>query len=328
MTPPEISSILVTGSTGFVGRHLVRQIHDDFPNVKVDVARRQLDGAAVSSDGKVEVVRWNAVEPLTLSRSVDVVIHASGEKRDVSRMQQVNVDGTRNLLDWSVRNGVRRFVHLSSAGVYGGRRHRGTINEDSARYPANLYELSKLASEDIVKSVCARNSIDYLVIQPTNVIGWVSSSVYPLLGLFSSVKRGLFCYFTASEINFNYVSVEDVACALTRSISAPVSGRSFIVNSPARGPEFINCVAAALGVPAPSRRMPYSVGFCGAVVADALNLIRPGTLPFGIERFRELTNSVLYDGTQIDDSIGQVYRLGIYASVRNLIDTYTKHGLL
>ena len=328
MTPSEITSILVTGSTGFVGRHVVQQIRAELPHVKLYLARRQSVDAGVSSDGNVDVVKWDFVEPLFLNRSVDVVIHAGGEKKDLRRMQQVNVDGTGNLLNWSVRNGVRRFVHLSSAGVYGARSHRGIVNEESSRYPANPYESSKYASEELVKSVCARSGMSYLIIQPTNVIGWVGNGVNPLLGLFSSVKRGLFCYFSASEIVFNYVSVEDVACALTRSVLVAESGRSFIVNSPTNGAEFINCIADALGAPAPSRRVPYPIGFGGAVFADAVNLVRPGALPFGRERLRELTNAMRYDGSQIVAAIGQIYRLGIDASVRNLIDAYTKHGLL
>ena len=60
--------------------------------------------------------------------------------------RRVNVDGTVNVLEAAARAGARRFVHCSTAGIYG-QRVRGVIDETATPKPWNIYEQTKLESE-------------------------------------------------------------------------------------------------------------------------------------------------------------------------------------
>jgi nucleoside-diphosphate-sugar epimerase len=116
--------VFVTGATGFTGGHLCRRLVAEGHQVRAlvrDPARteslRQLGVDLVSGDLRDGRSLTSAV------KGADVVYHIAALFRpeNVSRqdMWEVNVQGTRDLLDASVNAGVGRFVHCSTIGVHG-----------------------------------------------------------------------------------------------------------------------------------------------------------------------------------------------------------------
>jgi nucleoside-diphosphate-sugar epimerase len=260
--------------------------------------------------------------------TADIVFHIAGEKRDDARMWEVNLEGARRLLEWSARHGVKRFVYLSSVGVYGARKNAGVIQAGAPKHPSNTYESSKSAAEDLVRQKCGEYGMEYVILQPSNVIGWVDGRAYPLLGLMKMIQRGWFTYFGSEDACFNYVAVEDVASALVAATTPGAANRAFIVNSPVSMQQFVGWIAEELGVPPPARRLPAMVGRAAAFLADVLGGATGRSIPFGRERFTELTNTTRYDGSPARDALGDVYSMGVESAVRRLVQRYRKEGLL
>lgn len=119
--------ILVTGATGFIGGHLARYLVAHGHHVRALIRRE----APELPERGVELILGDVTNVDTLRpalRGVDVVFHLAAV-RDVwgapeALYRQVNVEGTRSLLDAAAESGVQRFVYCSSVGV--------------ARYPGNL----------------------------------------------------------------------------------------------------------------------------------------------------------------------------------------------
>lgn len=325
---PAYLTALVTGGTGFVGKHFLHQLRAECPQLTAYIGHRQLSENHRDTSASERGVKVDLSASINLQIPADIIFHIAGEKRDESQMWDVNLDGTRRLLEWSAAHGVKRFVYLSSVGVYGARKDAGLVSAGEAKHPQNTYESSKSAAEDLVRQKCGEYGMEYVILQPSNVIGWVDGKAYPLLGLMKMIRRGWFTYFGKKDTCFNYVAVEDVASALVAATAPGAANRSFILNSPVSMRQFVGWIAEELGVPPPARRLPAVAGRAAAFFADMVGSMTGRSIPFGRERFTELTNTTCYDGSPARDALGDVYSLGIESAVRQLVRRYRKEGLL
>lgn len=145
---------LVTGATGFIGRHLVA--HLVRRGVKVRACVRPSRDARELVRLGVDVVRADLTVPQTLpplfAGDVDRVFHLGAIcnlSTPYSVLRRVNVDGVERIAALALRAAVRSFVHVSSTSVYGA--YRGIpFVEDAPRAPQDDYGRSKRDGEDVI----------------------------------------------------------------------------------------------------------------------------------------------------------------------------------
>jgi nucleoside-diphosphate-sugar epimerase len=150
---------LLTGSTGFLGRHLARRLAASGRPLRA-LVRPGTDRKRIPPE-VAEVVWGGLDDPAVLDRATDgveTIYHlaarvAGGGGREAFRRD--NVEGTRNLLEAAARAGVRRFVHVSSAGIYGASAAGAPITEDTPLDPEiekrGDYAWSKAESDRLVR---------------------------------------------------------------------------------------------------------------------------------------------------------------------------------
>lgn len=159
--------VVVTGSTGRIGRHIVEQLV--CMGYRVRVLQRKL--SVVSSD-KVEVVHGDLASDEVLCqllKGASVVFHCAAELHDSSKMQKVNVIGTERLSKLSSEAGILAFCHMSSAGVVGPSRLRW-IDESSPCAPENTYEKTKWRAEYGLHDSSISEKMRIYILRPTNVV--------------------------------------------------------------------------------------------------------------------------------------------------------------
>ncbi len=319
---------VITGSSGLVGGEFLKRFLNYHPKIDIFLGGRKSYLPVDGVSGNAHFFHLDLSREINLNLTAEIVFHIAGEKINNAQMWDVNFDGTRRLLEWSATHGVKRFVYLSSVGVYGAKKDSGLVKAGATKSPGNTYESSKSAAEDLVREKCSEYGMEYVILQPSNVIGWMDGKAYPLLGLMKMIKRGWFTYFGRKDACFNYVAVEDVASALVAATVPGAANRSFILNSPVTMQQFVGWIAQELGVAPPSHRLPAIIGRATALLADGLRHVTGRSIPFGRERYLELTNTTLYDGSPVCDVLGAVYPMGIELAVRQLVRRYKEEGLL
>ena len=152
--------VLVTGGTGQIGGAVIRALVAQGADVRALV--RNADRPGHLKGLEIDLHQGDVTVPESLEsacKDVGRVIHAAGcisyWKRGHARMQAVNVEGTRNMLEAATKAGVGRFVHTSSMACFG-YNESDSIGDESTAYnwgPLNIgYSDTKKAAEDLVLS--------------------------------------------------------------------------------------------------------------------------------------------------------------------------------
>jgi dihydroflavonol-4-reductase len=168
---------LITGGTGFVGSNIALRLAERHWDVRI--LQRPGSSRDLLEGGPFEFVLGDVLATETLLpalRGIDVVFHAAGVvdhwNQGVERMYQVNVEGTRSVMEACLRSGVERVVHTSSTAAMG--IHPDVLVDESYRFNVRperfIYGHSKFLAEEIVFDFI-RRGLPAVIVNPTTVIG-------------------------------------------------------------------------------------------------------------------------------------------------------------
>lgn len=235
--------ILVTGGTGLIGSELVWQLVLTGAEVKVlkraSSSLKNIERLFKSNSSLKEKILWeegDVTDIGALEKAFDGVTHiyhcaalVSMNPKDYRLMMTVNARGTENMVNLSLKYGIKKFCHCSSVAAIGRSEENKEITEETTWKNSDnnsSYAISKYAAEREVWRGIAEG-LNGIIVNPTVVIGpgnWQHDSS-ALIGM---LWRRLKFY---SEGVTGFVDVRDVAKAMIKLMNSDKNGERYILTS-------------------------------------------------------------------------------------------------
>lgn len=206
-------NILLTGASGFLGT-AIKTICEKKHKV-VTIGRQKGNG----------IVCDLATQNPTID-NIDAVIHAAGKahiypKTEAEKQSffDVNVTGTKHLLESLEHLNIKHFIFVSSVSVYGlGRGEQ--IGEDVALKGNSPYALSKIQAEQLIVDWCKQKQIPYLIVRLPLVVG--PNPLGNLGKMIDAIQRGRYVRIAKGNARKSMVLASDVASLFERWLSASI----------------------------------------------------------------------------------------------------------
>ena len=224
--------VLVTGGTGFTGSHLVKRLLDRGHEViALDYQKGifydelKTRGAVIELGG---VTNSDVVEKAV--KGCEVVYHLAAAFRQLNVPDRyywdVNVVGTRTLLDAAARYKVRKFVYCSTQGVHGDIKNPPG-NEQSPIAPEDYYQYTKYEGEKVVQEYLQKG-LDAVTLRPTAIYGPGDPGRF--LILFRLVRRGRFLMFGDGKTFYHPVYIDNLVDAFELAAEKEgIRGETYII---------------------------------------------------------------------------------------------------
>jgi len=324
--------VLVTGASGFTGNHLCRRLIKDGFSVRALVRNPNRDRELLGHG--IETVLGDMRDQRSLVRAlegIDSVFHLAAvyRKENVSRkeMFETHVQGTRSLLDGSIKGGVRRFIHCSTTGVHGDIEDP-PANEESPFAPGDPYQRSKAEGERVVLEYMRKSRLPIVVFRPGGIYG---SGDLRFLKLFKAIKAGRFAMIGSGEVRNQLIYIDDLIdgillCATTeRAI-----GNVYILagNEPVTLNQLAHTIAEVLDVRPTRRRIPFTPVYLAGLVCEMI------CKPLGIDpplhrrRVKFFSNMRWFDISKAQAHLGFEPKIDLRTGLDRTAKWYQEQGLL
>jgi len=320
---------LVTGAAGFLGRHVVDELlrADMRPRVLVQSAT---DAAALSRDD-VDVFIGDIQDRTVLLdavRGAECVVHCAartGPWGPAREYQSTNVEALETLANVAMAVGVQRIVHVSSITVHGNDIH-GTADETAPyRVESNPYSRSKVAGERLLRRLVDTDGLPVTIVRPGYLYG--PGDLAGFARLATRIRDGHMVVIGSGDNHIPLIHVRDAAHGVLCAVTAPSAvGSAFLLvnDEPVTQRDYLDAIAAQLGVPAPSRHVPYQLALMiGRGLELGARLLRrvepPPLMQYGV---RVLGGENRFVIERARRELGFVPRTDLAAGVRESVEWF------
>lgn len=214
--------ILITGATGYIGRHLVSRLvaQGERPRCLVRNIKR---ASSILPAGTLEFVQGDTTSPASLGtavQGVDTIVHTAFITADLkqsagNRYQETNVQGTANLIEAAKKAGVKRIIVISGL---------GTKPDKPGSYMQGRYLAEKMVKE---------SGLDWTIIQPSVLFGKDAPFIKGLTDLIRTAP--VVPLIGGGKIMFQPIYVEDVVTVIIKVLQEPerTKNKTYTIGGPA-----------------------------------------------------------------------------------------------
>lgn len=247
--------VFLTGITGLVGNYIAEYLLKQGYQVKA-LIRKGTDTSLINP--VIELIEGDLLDPLLLNKSIsgcEYVIHCAAivsfSSKMINEMMLVNIEGTKNIVNASLLNQVKKLIHISSIAAIGRDTKSDIITENTAWVDSKMntnYAKSKYLSElEVWRGV--EEGLDTIILNPSVILGignWNKSSSKLFKYIFDEKP-----FYTKG--NINVVDVRDVAIIAVNAITNDRTNERYIIsNTTLTYKELFDALAVRLNKKSPS----------------------------------------------------------------------------
>lgn len=292
--------LLITGASGFIGRHAVKEFIDKGYTIVAQHRRSKLPEflTSIKSD-KLSFVQGDLTEVQIvneMTKGVEGIIHIAGFALDwgpYKAFYKANVLATKYLLDAAVKFNMKIFTFISSAVVHG---FSNLINASEKDGPycklISPYQKTKKDAEELVLKY-SNNSLKVSIIRPTNVYG--PDDYTWMYNMFDVAFKGLSGYIKGGKSLTSIVYISDLINSIILATEKnEAAGQIYNINSTEKitWKELANKITASIGIKEKQKNLPYFIAMIGAGFLTFIHTI------FRVKKRPLLTRYLIHQATR------------------------------
>lgn len=319
--------VLVTGGTGLVGSHLLLHLIENGENVRAiyrtknNIQKAKSIFELYKKEALFEKIEWLEADILdvpsleTAFIDIDYVYHCAAlisfDPKDEEALRKINIEGTANMVNFSITLGVKKFCFVSSIAALGDlASHETYITEETdwnPEKPHSDYAISKYGSEMEVWRA-HQEGLDVIIVNPGVILGPIPKTKNKQQGsaeLYLKVANGLSFYTLGST---GFITVDDVVKISRQLMHSEIKNERFtLIADNIVFKDILDTIAEVLKVKKPSRHAkPLFMNFLW--MADGIF----STLFFQKRRLTKATAKAsysknLYSNEKIKTALGTVF---------------------
>jgi nucleoside-diphosphate-sugar epimerase len=198
-------TILITGSSGFIGKHLIKKI----PRYNIPIEK---NGKKIDLRDKEKVLKL---------KKVNTVIHLAGKtpyskKLSNNEIFEHNILGTLNILEYCISKKVEKLIFVSSY-IYGNSKNN-PINEKHIVQPHNTYTKSKYLAEELCKDYAKKFGIKLIILRPFNLFGNLQKKGFLISNIIEAIKNNSSISITNKNNKRDYLLIDDFIDVILKMI--------------------------------------------------------------------------------------------------------------
>ncbi len=271
--------ILVTGATGLIGSRLVEALAAKGYHVR-SLVRKSSASSNLKKLG-IELGYGDITDKESLEKAlknVDTVYHLAairGEKLlPREKYWEVNVKGTENLLEASCKEGVRKFIYVSTEGVLGWF-NNPPADETWPYKPVGMYHQSKADAENLVKRYYQEKQLPATIVRP--VIAYGPTEKGTIFKIASMINNGTFVILGSGNFRLHIVYIDNLIQGLRLAGEKKSSiGQTYILadKTPIMFNKLVQTIAETLNVHATRIHVPiWSAKLAGMMVENLYRIL-------------------------------------------------------
>ncbi len=308
--------ILVTGGTGLVGSHLLRTLVKQYPKQTIRAIKRKTSRMDLVQD-IADQITWMKADILEIESlreamiGVSKIYHCAAviafDASQFEWMHRVNREGTANVVNLALEEGVQKLIHVSSIAAIGRSERNNQVSETTKweDSPNNSqYAISKYRAETEVWRAIAEG-LNAVIVNPSVIIGegyWNEGSSQ----LISKAAKGLAFYPIGGT---GFVDVKDVVDAMVKLMESDIQNQRFILNSiNTTYREFLTQVAITFHKKPPRYKVNPIIASLSWRLAKPISWISRKPPLITKETAQLMQSQYFYDSSKIQKTIGFQFR--------------------
>ena len=325
---------LITGATGFVGGHIAEAcVHRE--QTLSAIVRPSSNAADLEKLGAI-LYRGELTDANLVRQAVteaDVIVHCAAKIGDwgpIDEYRRVNVDGLRTLLEACKGQGLSRFIHMSSLGVYAAKHHHGTDeSEPLPRSHRDAYSQSKVEADQLALHYYKDFGVPVVILRPGFIYGPRDKTVLPRI--IDNLRKGTMRYPGAKgERALNTIFVQNLVDAVFLAVeSEKAVGEVYNLTDGelVSKRRFIEAIADPMGLPRPHLTPPLWLAWAVTWGAEKLARMRGAKEApmFNFTRLKFMGYNLDFSIDKARSELGYHPRVKFDEAIGETMDWYKKH---
>ncbi|SFE77528.1 NAD-dependent epimerase/dehydratase family protein [Thermoflexibacter ruber] len=319
----------ITGATGLVGSYITRKLVSEGKEVH---ALKRKDSSLELVEDIAKQITWIEGDILDVSLLFEIlpqmtyVIHSAAAvsmlPKDKEKVFKINIEGTANMVNASLKSPIKKFCHVSSVAAIGVPENAHLVNEKASWNEDNtnfIYAKSKhFAEMEVWRGIA--EGLNAVIVNPSTVLG-VSSLNKSSGQIFNRLRKGIRFY---PKGKINLVDASDVAEIVYHLLHHEVSNERFILNAGSIAyKDFFAKVAQVLGTPVPKYALNQSVLSIAYFLSQLASLLGITKTVLPKEIISAMQSTHTYDNKKITDLLHFKFK-DLNQSIKEVSEKYKK----